>query len=413
MPDAPGEPRPVSLPRPALLLALSLLFPMGTRTAEARPASDTTTAAAWARFSGDRVVASGASGQADRGTGRALTPADPVRIASISKLAVALTAMRLVKAGRLDLDADVSSYLGWRLRHPAFPDQPITLRSLLSHTAGLRDGIDYALPLDARLDAALADSRAWDGAHGPAAGYFAYANLNFPVIAAVLEGASGERFDRLASRLVFRPLRIDACFNWSGCPAGVMRRAVVLYRDDGEVARDDLRGRAPACPAVPARDGTCDLATYPLAHHGAAFSPQGGLRISPRGLARLGAVLAGRHPRFLPPALLHAMTAPVWRYDGTNGETEGGFHCAYGLGVMILALPGRPSSCQDDPFGDGVMRIGHAGEAYGLRSGLWVDPRTGRGVAFYATALPADAPRGTRSAFSAAEEAMIDRARRR
>ena len=37
--------------------------------------------------------------------------------------------MRLVEQGRLDLDRDVSDYLGWRLRNPAFPDRPITLQA--------------------------------------------------------------------------------------------------------------------------------------------------------------------------------------------------------------------------------------------------------------------------------------------
>ena len=62
------------------------------------------------------------AGLADRATGRKLTADDPVRVASISKLVVAIGVMRLVEAGTLDLDADVSDTLGWRLRNPAFPD---------------------------------------------------------------------------------------------------------------------------------------------------------------------------------------------------------------------------------------------------------------------------------------------------
>ncbi|MBA4041736.1 MAG: serine hydrolase, partial [Sphingobium sp.] len=62
----------------------------------------------------------------------------------------------------------------------------------------------------------------------------------------------------------------------------------------------------------------------------------------------------------------------------------------------------------DDPVGDGKTRIGHAGEAYGLRSGLWVDRATGKGVAFYTTAVADDAPVG-RSAYTVREEAMAAR----
>ncbi|UUZ57035.1 serine hydrolase [Massilia sp. H-1] len=48
-------------------------------------------------------------------------------------------AMRLVEDGKLALDTDVGTYLGFPLRNPHFPDHPITLRQLLSHTSSLRD----------------------------------------------------------------------------------------------------------------------------------------------------------------------------------------------------------------------------------------------------------------------------------
>src|SRR5436190_22947897 len=110
---------------------------------EAAPApSSPAPAYAWATFDGSRIHSAGASGLADRARGRALTIDDPARIASISKLAVAIGVMRLVEQGRLDLDRDVSFYLGWPLRNPAFPDQPITLRLLLSHRSSLKDDIE-------------------------------------------------------------------------------------------------------------------------------------------------------------------------------------------------------------------------------------------------------------------------------
>ncbi|CAH0352000.1 hypothetical protein BH11PSE5_BH11PSE5_23670 [soil metagenome] len=386
----------------AMTLSAWAISPASTANAAAEVPEP---ASAWARFDGRQVTASGAQGMADRSAGRYAKADDPVRIASISKLATALAVMRLVERGALDLDRDVSQVLGWPLRNPAFPDRPITLRLLLSHTAGVRDGVEYALPLDARLDVAMRDPKAWDSAHEPGA-YFAYSNLNFPIVAAVMEAATGERFDRSMQREVFAPLGLDACFNWTTCSPRAVRHAVVLYNAGGSVARDDLHGTKPDCPVVPATDGSCDLTRYPLGRHGAAFSPQGGMRIGARSLATLGMVLTGQRPDFLKAASLAEMTRAQWTFDGSNGDTEGGFHCAYGLAVQILALPGRNAQCRDDPFGDGRTRIGHAGEAYGLRSGLWVDPVSGKGLAFFATANAADAPKGG-SAFTAAEEAMI------
>ncbi|WP_439568921.1 serine hydrolase domain-containing protein [Sphingopyxis sp.] len=351
-----------------------------------------------------RVVA----GQADRADGRVLTADDPVRIASVSKLVVALGVLRLVEQGRLDLDRDVSDYLGWRLRHPAYPEQPVTLAQLLGHRSGLADRVDYALPLDADLEAALRNPAAWDAPRAPG-GDFVYANLNYPVVAAAIEGATGERFDRAMTRLVLRPLAIDACFNWPTCSDAAVSRAVVLYGADGAAVRDDLRGQRPACPVVPASDGSCDLGTYPLARHGAGFSPQGGLRISANGLARIGVMLLRRGDGFLKPgslARLEAM-APV---RPTTGEGTGGFFCEYGAAMHSTGTGAATGpGCRDDLFGDGRRRLGHSGDAYGLRAGLWYDLEAGTGTAYFVTQVP-DGQKGRRSAYSAAEEELVDAA---
>jgi CubicO group peptidase (beta-lactamase class C family) len=208
------------------------------------------------------------------------------------------------------------------------------------------------------------------------------------------------------------PLKLGACFNWSGCDASAAARAVVLYRADASVARDELHGSLPTCPVIPAADGSCDLAAYTPGWNGALFSPQGGLRISMRDLAKVGQLLARGGRGFLSPAAFAALTTPQWRFDGTNGLGEDGapdgFFCAYGLAVQLIGS--GSAGCHDEPFGDGVPRLGHPGEAYGLRSGLWVDPKTGRGVAFFTTAVADDAPKGA-SAFTAAEEAVLARVR--
>jgi CubicO group peptidase (beta-lactamase class C family) len=348
-------------------------------------------------------------GVADRRTGRPVTADDPVRIASISKLVVAIGVLRLVEQGRLDLDADVSTYLGWPLRNPAFPDRAISLQMLLSHRASLVDGIDYALPLDRSLREALADPAVWDAAHGPGT-YFRYANMNFPIVASVMERVTWERFDRLMERLVLRPLGLQACFNWASCDNATVARAVTLYDASGKPVRDDDGGRRPACPVVPARDGGCDLSRWQPGANGALFSPQGGLRISARDLARIGQMLlndgrvGGR--RFLKHASLDLLLRPLWTYDGANGvtgETTAGSICRYGLASQTLST--GVAGCAEDLFGDGRPWVGHAGEAYGLRSGLWVDRERGRGVAYFVTGVADDAPLETGTAFTAAEVA--------
>ena len=370
----------------ALLLAGCATGPRPPVPAEARVAFD---------MAGETAVS--ARGLADRATGRRVTADDPVRVASVSKLVVALGVMRLVEAGRVDLDRDVEAYLGWRVRNPAFPDEAVTLRMLLGHRAGLVDAVDYAVPLGRRLADVVADRQAWNADRRPGA-FFGYANLGYPVVASVVERVAGERFDRAMDRLVLRPLGVAGCFNWAACEDATVARAVVLYGADGAVLRDDLRGKRPDCPVV-AVSG-CDLAGYRLGENGALFSPQGGLRVSARGLARIGRMWLRDGDGFLAPRSIAELERVAWTFDGTNGDTSGGFYCRYGVGVQVLATP-KPG-CADDPFGGG--RVGHAGEAYGVRSGLWIDRRRGRGVAFFATAVP-DGDRG-RSAYSRAEERL-------
>jgi CubicO group peptidase (beta-lactamase class C family) len=353
-------------------------------------------------------------GFADLAAGRKITADDPVRIASISKLVTAIGVMRLVEQKKLDLDADASDLLGWRLRNPAFPDVPITLRLLLSHRSSLTDNAGYwQTPLGGKVRDLLEDPRAWDNAHTPGA-YFRYANLNFPLIAQIMERATGERFDRLMEQLVLRPLGIDACFNWESCDAATAARAVVLYDENRKPVRDDNQGRKPECSVI-VSDNNCDLSRWRAGENGALFSPQGGLRISANGLSRIGRLLLGNGSidgqRLLEPASVQAMIAPQWQYTPGNGVTyeedtadiEHGFFCRYGLAVQTLATPVQ--GCRDDPFGDGIARVGHSGSAYGLQAGLWLDMKSGTGVVWFATGMPGERL-GGKSAFSAVEESL-------
>ena len=354
-------------------------------------------------------VGSFAEGLADPQSGRALTPDDPARVASITKLVVVIGVMRLVEQGRLDLDSDVSTELGWKLRNPAFPEQPISLRMLLSHTSSVRDGIDYwAIPLGASIESAMSDGRAWDDSHPPG-GYFTYSNLNYPIVASLVERVTGERFDRWMRAEVLDPMKLDACFNWATCSDEAIARAVVLMQD-GKAVRDDLNGKRPDCPVVAAENESCDLSQWRAGENGALFSPQGGLRISARGLSRIGRMLLNGGSldgvRIISSQSVETLLAPAWRFDGSNGQTDEGFYCSYGLASQ--QIPTAVSGCNDDPAGDGVARVGHAGDAYGLRSGLWIDRASGTGVAYFVTGLAESPPRG-RSAYRAAEEAALKR----
>jgi CubicO group peptidase (beta-lactamase class C family) len=357
-------------------------------------------------FDANGEIASFAEGIADPQTRRGVTPDDPVRVASVSKMVFAIGVMKLVEHGKLDLTGDASRWLGWRLRNPSFPDRPITLGMLLSHTSSVREhDDDYAVPLGGSIEKLMRDPRNWDPQHGPGDNFFKYTNLNFPIVASIVEKVTGERFDIWMRRKVLEPMKLDACYNWATCSDAAIVRAVELDDPSGKPLKDDLHGRRPDCPVLVEDGQACDLSLWKAGENGALYAPQGGLRISARGLARVGRMLLGGGTldgiRILSPASVDTLFTQVWRFDGTNGETEKGFYCSYGHATQQIPTP--VPGCADDMGTRGATLVGHAGDAYGMKSGIWIDRARGRGIAYFVTGVPEHAQRDERSAFTAAE----------
>ena len=354
-------------------------------------------------------LASFADGIADPQSGRRVTPDDPVRVASVSKMVVAVGVMKLIEEGKLDLTSDVSRWLGWSLRNPSFPDRPITLGMLLSHTSSVREhDDDYVIPLGGSLQKVMQDPLNWDPRHGPGENYFTYTNMNFPIVASIVEKVTGERFDIWMRREVLEPMKLDACYNWPTCSDAMVARAVELDQS-GKPVKDDLHGRRPDCPVYVAEGEPCDLSRWRLGENGSLFSPQGGLRISARGLARVGRMLLNGGTldgvQIISPQSVDTLLTQVWRFNGSNGLTgegnDSGFYCSYGLAAQQLATP--LPRCGDDPGTRGATLVGHAGDAYGMKSGIWIDRARGLGIAYFVTGVPDNAAKGPNTAFTAAE----------
>lgn len=90
-------------------------------------------------FVDGRAVWSKGYGHRDYLRTQPFTPSTPMAIASISKTFTGVAMMRLVAEGKLDLDADVNRYVPFRVRNPRFPDIPITLRMIATHTSSITD----------------------------------------------------------------------------------------------------------------------------------------------------------------------------------------------------------------------------------------------------------------------------------
>jgi CubicO group peptidase (beta-lactamase class C family) len=322
-----------------------------------------------------------------------------MRVASISKLVAAIGLMRLVEAGKVDLDRDVSDYLGFSLRNPNFPDTVITLRMVLSHTSSIRDGDRYWLEEGAQFhEFFMPAGRFFDSGSHFASGegrqpgrYFAYCNLNFGIVAAVIERVSGQRFDRFMRREVLEPLGLAASYNVCDLSATQPERIATLYRkrDSDEVwqPRGDwvpqLDFEGFSChygrsPVGRGEDPGDILPGYTPGENPTLFSPQGGLRASARDLAVIARMLLnnGRLEgvSILSPQTVEAMAAPQWPVEAGAEAVEGPDGPEGPGGVATYGLAVRRADLQDWGLSAEPRALrGHLGEAYGLLGQFWLD----------------------------------------
>lgn len=159
--------------------------------------------------------------------------------ASIAKTIVGTCVMQLVVDGKVSLDADVSQYVGFSVRHPRHPAVTVTLRLALSHVAAMIDDFDTLRApgeLEPFLKAYLSLPSHW-GKEAPGA-KLRYSNVGTALAALVVERVTKTSFADASSERVFRPLRMSST-QWD------RRRAVYPVVDLQSTAADLARfGRA-------------------------------------------------------------------------------------------------------------------------------------------------------------------------
>lgn len=173
-------------------------------------------------------------------------------VASISKTMVATALMQLWEQGLLDLDEDVNTYLTFPVRNPKFPQNPITLRHLMTHRSSITDrrpfytdqytigsgGGDSSWELGDFLKAYLVPGGEF---HDPAnfsteapGGEFSYSNYGTALVAHIIELLSNEKFSDYARDHIFRPLGMDhSYFLWKDIP-----------EEETEIALPFVKGKA-------------------------------------------------------------------------------------------------------------------------------------------------------------------------
>ena len=278
------------------------------------------------------------------------------RIASISKVIVAIGLLKLYEKGLVDLDEDISKYLGFNVRNPKYPDCLITLRQVLTQTSSIIDdgafvdgiykGYDGSNSTDdfIKLEELLTpgSDRFYKGYSDYKPGTnFIYSNLGCGILACVCEKITGEYFPEYIKRVLLHPLEIYSGFRLEDLkyPDNLVNH----YRYDGEfkLYRDYNSFKKVQCLKYPIGENFRGVA--------------GGLYITAYDLSKIMQMLMNKgvykDTRILDEETVIEMEKVQWEGVATDPTYK-----KKGLQMIIM-----------DQFTNKPL-YGHFGNAYGLRS---------------------------------------------
>ncbi len=206
-------------------------------------------------------------------------PVDPAqtlfRPGSVSKLFTWTSVMQLVEQGKLDLDADVNTYLKDFKVANTYP-QPVTLRNIMTHTAGFEDGaVGYLfankaedlLPLGEWLavhQPARVRSPTRDFSDGTSA---SYSNWATALAGHIVATVSGQSFDDYVAQHIFQPLGMTRSTFGEPLPASLAPRMSQGYTfEAGAFKTHGFEFIHAAGPAGSLSSTGSDMARFMLAH---------------------------------------------------------------------------------------------------------------------------------------------------
>lgn len=276
----------------------------------------------------------------------ALGDSDIFRIASISKSFTATAIMQLVEQGKLSLDADVSDLVGFKVRNPKYPETPITVKMLLSHTSSMNDANGYFTINKINPDSSKTWETAWN-AYEPGTNY-EYCNLGFNTLGTILERISGERFDKYIVNHILNPLCIYGGYEVLSLDS---TKFVKLYSYN---EADSSFTHSPA--AYSTRED--EIKNYVFGHSTPIFSPTGGLKVSALDLAKAMIMHMGNGT--LNGVKIIDSTSSAMMQSKVAEKTDEGD--SYGFAIRI-----------SDQLLDNHTMIGHTGSAYGVFTSMFWD----------------------------------------
>lgn len=288
-------------------------------------------------------------GYADKGSKTKVTDETYFRIASVTKMVSAIRVMQLVEDGTLDLDEDLSAYLGFTLRNPYAKDTPITLRHLMTHTSSLSQKGGYG-----KAGRGISDLLALEGNHK--ANYYdetpgtkyRYSNFGAGLMGSVLEAVTGRNVNDAVTEGVFAPLGIDAAYHASlvAHPENVSSS----YDATGGLTRTGKKAVASAW----------DASVNPEEHY---MLTVGSVWITGQDLCRLGMLLceggALDGVTLLRPETVREMMSSQKGKGGVQVESP------YGLCVY-----------RDETLLEDRMIYGHQGMSEGIACNVYFDPQS-------------------------------------
>jgi CubicO group peptidase (beta-lactamase class C family) len=221
------------------------------------------------------TVYTGGFGLADPETGRAADAETLYSICSISKLFTAIGVMQQRDAGRLELDEPLATYLPWfdELEDAHGDDEPITLRRILTHSAGLPresdspywSGPDFDFPTRDELRRALTGQQTLY----PSGRYFQYSNLGLSLAGEAVAAVSGTTWEDYTRRQILEPLAMADTFTSVAEAQATGRLAAGYSQRRGGPDRErlglfEVEGVAPAAGMVSSANDLARFAKWQL-----------------------------------------------------------------------------------------------------------------------------------------------------